>query len=326
MNKYHVDMDFLRDPKNEEIDALRYYENASCFLANYLLADSNLCSSKLCAHIDSVLHDWQFLPEGRIQRGDFFELLVAGAVGKALYFLEMPAAKGQMRKELLRLANDVEQFIGNYYLFSLVGLLASKGNNVEFVEERNTKTPDLRITNAFGYYYIEANARQPHWVISDNTQKRQQIKALIEEKRPKFNNPCFRPGIIAGEVTLITSIYDSEGTQSSIKLLRDTQETLSPGITLYYLDRDPGWQEIEANINSMLRHVVEEYSLQDNKDYVAGIYLSIVRQVYISGTSYYAPRGALLLVDSKETAEKCSALNNVIYVVNKESVRKQFAS
>lgn len=328
MPKYKVDVSLLSDPTNEETHGWNYHLNGANFFTNYLMSDEKLRCSSILAKCEDILAYWYKRPEDRAPDPNYEQLLAVmalGVMGKALFFLDDPIPKGQLRNELLRFTNDPKQLIGNFFLFYLVGLLASQKCKVDFVIEESGKTPDLKILDGSFSYFIEANARQPCRAIDDLKCQRRQIKALIEEKLPKFSEVQYRPGIIAGEVSRVIPLFGPDGSQCHEKLLNETKELLPSGVKIYHLDRDENWSKRPENADSMLLHVVEEYALQDDKDQIAGIFLSVFRQPYINsaGSRTTFPRAGVLVIDHREDAIRYAALSKTIYTVNKAEVRQQ---
>ncbi|OHB69036.1 MAG: hypothetical protein A2W23_02410 [Planctomycetes bacterium RBG_16_43_13] len=329
MPKYKVDVSLLSDLINEETHGWEYHLNGANFFTNYLLSDKKLRCSSILAKCEDVLAYWYKPPEDRAPDPNYEQVLAVmalGVIGKALFFLDDPIPKSQLRNELRRLANDPKQLIGNFFLFYLVGLLTSQKCKVDFVIEESRPTPDLRISDGPLFYFIEANARQPYRAIDDDVKsQREQIKALLEEKLLKFSDKRYRPGIIAGELSRVISLYNSDGCQCGPKLLRVTNEQLPPGVKIYHLERDAEWSRRGENVNSLLHHVVEEFALQDDKDQIVGIFLAVVRQPYINstGSRLRFPRTGLLVIDHREDAERYAALSKTIYTVNKAEVRQQ---
>lgn len=328
MPKYKVNVSLLSDPINEEAQGWEYHLNGAYFFTNYLISDEKLCCSRILAKCEDVLGYWAKRPEDRAPDPHLEQVLAVmalGVIGKALFFLDDPIPKGQLRNELLRFANDPKQLIGNFFLFYLVGLLASQKCKVDFVMEESGKTPDLKISDGPSFYFIEANARQPCRPIDDVKSQHRQIKALIEEKLPKFSEVQYRPGIIAGEVSRVIPLLGPDGSQCHVKLLNETKELLPSGVKIFHLDRDAKWSKRAGNTNSMLCHVVEEFALQDDQDQIAGIFLAVARQPYSNSTGSRMgfPRGGLLVIDHREDAKRYAALSKTIYTVNKAEVRQQ---
>lgn len=330
MAKYKVDHSFLNNISNEEIHAIKYHLYGTCYLANYLLTNDTLRKSELYSSIQNIINYWSIPAKYRNYEHEQENLaltLLFGLVGKALFFIDNPTPREQLLKELTRFCNDHQQFIGNYFLFYIAGLLASQNYTITFLpEEKGLKTPDIRAAKNNSVLFIECNARQPQNIIDNQQKIRQQIKALIEEKLPKFEESRFHPGVITGEVTPVVSLLNNDGKQTHLQLLHDTVEYNQSGQTLFHLERDPDWLTYPYNQNTILKHLVEEFALQDSRNNAAAVYLAIVRQIYKSESSYFAPRAGLLLLDSREDPTIYTGLSNQIYIINKNLIRKQLGA
>lgn len=249
-----------------------------------------------------------------------------GIIGKALYFLKQPLTQAQFKRELMRYASRPDELIGNHYLFYLAGLLAEKGYTVNFVPESTFPTPDLEINKSGSTYFIEANARQRRRIIDDPTDLRNQIKALIEEKRTKFRDTHFRPGIIAGEVSPLVPLFNKDKDQRTLNLNAQAIKRLPSGTILYDLSQDNDWHNNPDNIGGVFQCLVEEYALQDTDNRLDGVFLSISRQIYQEGDELEYPRAGLLILDKNSAATLYEGLIKQIYIIDKTEIQNRLSS
>ncbi len=328
MPTYKVNTAILDKAQNETKKSFDYHFNATCFLCNFLESDQQLIKSELFKILNDLLKYWSTSPEKRESDNiikHINSIMEYGIVGKALYLLKQPTTQAQFKKELLRYANRPDELIGNNYLFYLVGLLAEKGYTVNFVPESGIPTPDLEIQGPNGNYFIEANARQPRRIIDNSTQVQTQIKTLIEEKRIKFRDTCFRPGIIAGEVSPLVPLFNNKGQQRALNLDAKTIRHLSSGTTIYDLSQDNDWHNNPDNIGGVFQYLTEEFSLQDTDNRLDGVFLSISREIYQKEDKLAYPRAGLLILDQNANPNLYEGLVPQIYMIDKSEVQKRLS-
>jgi len=266
---YKVNGLILDDPTNEEGPlALDYYLNACGHLLNVLNADPKLRKSPLADLLGEVFAFFETEPSERDnsraeEEAEWVGLF--GVVGKALWFLRNKD-DAQLRLELKRLATEPSRVIGNRYLFYIAGTLAAKEYDIEFVTEQSgaaLKTPDLRASKAGKNTWIEANAKNP--VISVDTPRRLafMVRDIIAEKKLKFTNPAYSPGLIVADISPSDHLVNESGVSPQIKLLQSVLLPLPNGGFLYRLYEDPGWSTQPENSGNVVAYILDEFSQID---------------------------------------------------------------
>jgi hypothetical protein len=85
---------------------------------------------------------------------------------------------------------------------------------VGFVPEagkQNRKTPDLWADKNGKRILIEANAKQPVRTIDSPEREWQLIRDILEEKKQKFSEAIYAPGLIVADVSPITHRINKPG-------------------------------------------------------------------------------------------------------------------
>jgi len=319
---YKVNELILDDPSNEEgILALDYYLNACGHLLNVLNADPKLRQSPLAGLLEEVFAFFNTEPSDR-NSSEAEEtakwLGLFGVVGKALWFLRKKDDP-QLRRELTRLATNPQEVIGNQYLFYIAGTLAAKGYDIEFVSEQGgsaLKTPDLRASKAGKNTWIEANAKNP--VIAVDTAQRLawMVRDIIAEKKLKFTNSGYSPGLIVADISPADHLVNETGTVPQIRLLPNVREPLPNGGFLYRLYDDPDWRTHPENNGNIVAYLVDEFSQIDrSKYYVFQCLITLTRRVFKSDGRMAFPQYHLLVVDRSAELDALTELARIVYVV-----------
>ena len=319
---YDVNALVLDNPANEDGPlTLDYYLNACRHLLNVLHADPRLHRSELAALLEEVFAFLEVEPSERdsSEAEEVAKWLgLFGVVGKALWFLRKKD-DAQLLRELTRLATEPRQVIGTQYLFYIAGTLAANGYDVEFVAEQGgvaIKTPDLRASKRGKITWIEANAKNP--VVAVDTVQRLAwlVRDIIEEKKMKFTNSVYSPGLIVAEISPAQHLVNESGVVPRIALLPDIRKPLLNGGFLYRLYDDPEWNTRPENNGNVVAYVVNEFSQIDRaKHHVYQCLITMTRRVFKSGNQLAFPKYHLLVVDRSAERDALTELARIVYVV-----------
>jgi len=213
----------IADPSAENTSTLEFYRHAVGYLLHVLKRDPYLSSSLLATAGERALNFWSLSPQDRQQSkvaDAAMDLHVLGTIGKAVFRcggIDNP----QLRKELIRLVETEYGLLANYYLFYVAGTLGAAGYGVQFVSEepkKGARTPDLLASKADRRAFVEATVKEPVRAIHSTEQLGHVIRDVFEEKRRKFMDVRFTPGLIAFDATPIAN--------------RAGQSDLAPGVRL----------------------------------------------------------------------------------------------
>lgn len=323
-----VDESILNDPSNEIKDSLGYYVNAAAHLLKVLSSDKKLRSSELFKFNEKVLDYFHSEPANRRDRNlariRAEDISVLGTVGKVLWYLDI-TKDYQLRKELLRLANERNALVGNYFLFYLAGTMAAKGFAVTFVLEQGKnqqKTPDFLAEKNGRRIWIEANAKQPTLPVNTPEGLKRLIRDIIGEKCQKFTNPKFSPGMIVADISTVDYLMNEGGTNKGLRMRRNLMKpfgTASDGF-LYPLYADPDWDSQPENQGNVFAYLVDEFSRIDRSKYhVYQCMVTITRQVIqVDGTIQF-PKMHQLIVHKDAEQEALAELSNQAYVIDSKT-------
>ncbi len=316
-----VDVGILNDPSKEESATLDYYLNACAHLFNVLSDDPSLRSSPLHELLQQIFATFQTPRENRNEK-DAIEatkwLALFGSVGKALWYLR-PTADPQLRRELTRLANEPKQIIGNQFLFYIAGTLAASGHEIQFVAEQGKseqKTPDLRASRTGKNVWIEANAKQPVTIINTPEKLSRLIRDIIAEKKLKFSDPKYSPGMIVADISPADHNVNEAAGIPGIKLRAELRKPLPNGGFIYQLFKDAEWEQQPENRGNVVAYIVNEFRAIDrSKHHVFQCLITLSRRVLQSDTALAFPKYHLLVVERSAEADALIELAKIVYVV-----------
>jgi hypothetical protein len=286
-----IDDKVLSDPANEETSALLYWLNAVGHLLNVLDEYPRLRKSPLHGQLLSIMRFWATNPQERDKakaKSELQKLASFAPVGKALWYLDHEKDP-QLRLELERLATDPESLVGNQFLFYLAGTLAAQGHALAFVPEKGKhgqKTPDLCAEKNGKEIWIEANAKQPKRTVDTPERLWQLIRDVIAEKKQKFSDPAYSPGMIVADVSPAHQLASALGTAGRLKLRADLCRPLPPSSRteegfLYRLSEDPEWELLPENQNNVFSYVAREFAEIDRAKYhVSQCLMTVTREVW----------------------------------------------
>jgi hypothetical protein len=322
--KIPVETSLLRNPTSEELDTRRYWIEASASLFNFAIEDPELSQMPICAQLAALMTFWRTEnPQATAQSLEdaALDLSYFGPVGKALWYLP-DKSDPQFRKEIKRFATDPPNAIGTHYLFYIVGTLASHGYQVGFVPEAgkaSRKTPDLWAEKDGQRTWIEANAKQPKRPIDSPEKVWQLIRDIITEKKQKFSEPIFAPGLIVADVSPIADQINRGGTLGSAPLVRtrsDCCEPLPLNGFICRLYQDVEWSSRPENRDNIFAFLVQEFAAIDRQKHnVEQCLVTVSRRVVRVGNNLAFPRQHQLVITRNAEKQALSELSRFIYVV-----------
>lgn len=321
----YVDKLILAIPSNEESNTREYWLNACAHLLNFLALDSELITTPLFHHTKNLVDFWRTRSHnaGSEDLEDAaLDLSYFGPVGKAVWYL---AGKNdpQFLKELKRLAVAPDTEVGNQYLFYIAGTLAANGYNVGFVPERGNdkkKTPDFWVEKDGKRTWIEANAKQPRRKIDSPDKVWQLIRDVIAEKKQKFVDPVYHPGLIVADVTPIAEHINDIGSVGSGKWIKTDERVCRPlnpsGGLICRLYDDVDWASQPENQNNIIAFLVQEFAGVDRTKYhLSQCLVTISRRAVRIGKNLSFPRQHQLIVDRNDEANALTDLSRHVYVI-----------
>jgi len=316
-----IDETILNDPSHEERSTLDYYLNATAFLLNTLDDDPNLRTTKLHRDLWSVISYLSSDDDRDTVQARKAAKWVSyfGPVGKALWHLR-DKSDPQLRRELTRLAAQPRQVVGNQFLFYLAGTMAGKGFDIVFEGDIGTKkkTPDFAATKLGKTTWVEANAKQPRIAVDSPVRISRMIRDLIAEKKLKFSDSRYVPGLIAADVSAADYTVNELGLPPNVKLREDLirQVPMRPGSFVYRVNEDPEWNEHPENRSNVVSYLIDEFASIDRSRYnVTQCLLTITRTVVEQGGMLAFPKRHLLVVHRSAEADSLFDLANLVYVV-----------
>jgi len=322
--KIPVDETILANPANEETNALPYWIEACAYLFNLIIGDPDLSRLPIGDQLHALLSFWRTkrLSAARADLEDAaLDLSYFGPVGKAVWYVT-DKKDSQFKRELMRFATDAASAVGNHYLFYIVGTLAANGYKVGFVPEagkQNRKTPDLWTDKNGKRIWIEANAKQPVRTIYSPEREWQLIRDILEEKKQKFSEAIYAPGLIVADVSPIAHRINKPGTVNAAPLVKTNANCCQPlpgGDFLCRLYDDPDWASRPENRDNIFAFVVQEFAAIDrNKYHVDQCLVTISRRVVITGNNVAFPRQHQLIVTRRAEASALTELSRSVYAV-----------
>lgn len=320
-----IDAAVLDDPSNQEKKPFVHYVQAVAHLMNVLHATPELRKSWLYDQVASLISFWHADPRDRNNEkahDAFLDLAWFAPVGQALWHMRAKN-DAQLRRELERLATDPEVLVGNQYLFYIAGTLASKGHDITFVPEKGNegkRTPDLRATRGGKSIWIEANAKQPKRTIDTTEKLWQLLRDIIEEKKQKFEDPAFAPGMIVADISTAHHLVNEAGIRPSLKLREDLCRPLGASIDdgfLYRLYEDAEWHMQPENQGNVFAYITELFAAINRQRYhVSQCLITITRQIWRDGRLVAFPRGHQLIVHRSAENDALIDLSRHVYVVD----------
>lgn len=297
-------------------------------LLNFLIKDPKDRESPEITSLERLVHQFRFDstrttdPAEAVVAG----LLLFGMVGKALYFLSKQSHSHQFEEEIRRFLQDLNQVRGNAWLFHTAGMLAASGFTIEFIPESASKTPDYKATRGNIRLFIEANAR------SQSHQSVEGLKDILWNvthgdssagKQLKFSEFQYDPGLIVVDVSNCDVNANSTGLEPNLKLRTDAFVTSNLNGQIYDLSRDPDFFAQRENVGNLIEfsiryfHDLAAINRYHVRALLVGISLGI--RANASGAIISAPKGSVMVVDSRYPQLALQELSRSIYIVDTQS-------
>jgi hypothetical protein len=326
-NIYQYDAKRIEDRTLEEAEPTAYSVQCCTFLDEYLEKRPDLANQEIRQKVRELL-DWMWTDPAERHAGSTqdvaIDLHLFGLVGQALYFLSMQPQSPQLREEVRRFFSDINQVRGNAWLFYTAGMFARAGFEIEFIAElggQALKTPDFRATRKGLTVYIEANAR------SQALSKIDDIATLLWDvmhgsgsngKQLKFVDAQYNPGLIAVDVSRCDVNANSTYLPPFVKLRPDALVTQNAQGFVYDLRKDPDFFAQLENSGNLVEYAIRYFHAMAEKNLyqVRAILIGMALKIVIDGDKVIAPKGSVLIVDSRYPELALQDLSRGIYLVD----------
>ncbi len=311
----------LNDPGHVEHPTGDFYLHATGYLANWLHNERGFQDTWLHKQSISLLDYLETPKEERnhdAAEGAMLDLHLFGTVGSMLFRLSGHPSP-QMRKALARFANNQNELVGNFFLFYLADRLAGADHQVDFVPEagkREAKTPDLRTEKNGQRVFLEANAKQPTVEVDTPERLWRMIESLVCEKKQKFSDPAYHPGMIVADISPARYQLNESGAPPFLELRKDLAEPVPGGGFYYHLYNDPDWKQRAGNDGNVFSYLVEQFLDIDRTRYgVQQCLVTVTRRVLRNAGSLLFPKYHLLVVDRNAKAQAVLDLARHVFLV-----------
>ncbi len=310
----------LGDPANEERDPVEYYVNGTAHLANWLSNHGLEGSGVFREAVDLLDYFSRDVADREPGRAVTAATALAelGTVGAAAYLLR-DRQNNQMRTELERYATDADGGAGYFYLFYIAGRLAGRGWKVDFVRESHdpgARRPDLRAERGGAHIFIEANAKQPTIPVETTDRLWYTIRDLIEDKKQKFADPAFQPGMIVADISPTKFDANETGTPPQLELSREHAEPLPESGLIYRLYEDTAWKGRLHNQGNVIAYLVEQFASIDRARFgVTQCLLTVTRRALVTPVGVAFPKLHVLIVERAARANAMLDLCRFVYLV-----------
>jgi hypothetical protein len=315
---YEVDAELLSDWRNEELNPHHYAYFACASLANWVEADGDLRNGRLHQHLTEQLAYWEtdLRDRDRTQaKAHYMDLHLLSFAGRTV-FRKHGLVERQLRRELRRLSDDPNQIVGTQYLFYMAAVLLERDFEVSFVpEERDARTPDLEARKAGRHVFIEANAKQPYRPPMAPGEVQRALQTAIDEKKLKFADPRFSPGMLVVDVTMQYTVPNETGL---VRLVKWHSDALSQqdGANVVRLERDPGWSSRPENTGNIVSYLLDAFASIDRTRYhVQQALLTITRDAWYSGNEMTVPTAHLLVLERGAESNALFEITKLAYVL-----------
>ncbi len=316
-----VDERILKDPIHLEHPTGDFYMHATGYLANWLHNERGFKDAWLHGKAVALLGYLEAPKEERnpeAAEGAMLDLHLFGTVGSMLFRLGGKPSP-QMRKEIDRFANNQNELVSNFFLFYLADRLAGMGHQVDFVPEagrQGTKTPDLQAEKNGHRVFLEANAKQPTIEVDTPERLWRLIESLVGEKKQKFCEAAFQPGMIVADISPARYQLNESGGPPFLELRKDLVEDIPGGGFYYHLYNDPDWKQRAGNDGNVFSYLVEQFLAIDRTRYgVQQCLVTVTRRVLRNAGSLLFPKYHLLLVDRSAKDQAVLDLGRHVFLV-----------
>ena len=344
------DKDVIESTLLEEISPVDYYVECCAFLDEFVTRRPKLASAEVLEVLTSLMsllgHDpgsREFGAAVTIQRlvspfffdnesssgaaaGAVAALLLFGMAGKSVYFLSRQKHSHQFEKEIRRFFVDIPTVRSNIWLFHTSAQLAQAGFQIEFIAETEDPTPDFLATSENLNLFVEANARTPRHRdiegIKDALWNVMHGDAKSGGKQLKFRDPGFDPGLIVLDISNCDVNANDTGLPPHLKLLRDALIADNNLGRIYDISRDPGFFDQPENLGNVVEYAIRYFHKMAAMDryHVRALLVGISMGVRtVEKGVLGAPKGSLMVVDSRYPQLALQPLSRQIYLVDTRS-------
>jgi hypothetical protein len=324
------DPERIEDLAFEEGDSTAYFMECCVFLDEFLDQRPELAGEEIRQKVRDILAWMCADPADRnaaSAQDVAIDLHLFGLVGKSLYFLRNQADAPQFREEVRRLFTDINQVRGNAWLFYMAGIFARAGFAVEFIVElggQGLKTPDFRATRETLTIYVEANARSKQAANIDD------IATLLWDvmhgsgsngKQLKFVDAQYNPGLIAVDVSRCNVNANSTNLPPFLKLKTDALLAQNSQGFVYDLRKDSEFFKHLDNTGNLVEYAIRYFHAMAQKNLycVRAILVGMALKIVVQGDTVSAPKGSVLIVDSRYPELAIQNLSRAIYLVDTQN-------
>jgi hypothetical protein len=143
------------------------------------------------------------------------------------------------------------------------------------------------------------------------------IRDIIEEKKQKFADPDFRPGMIVADISVADFELNETGTPAFMEQSTRHVEWQPGGGFIYRLYDDQTWGERLHNQGNAFAYLVEQFRDIDRARFgVTQCLLTVARRAYLTPSGLMAfPKFHVLIVDRAERANALLDICRFVYLV-----------
>jgi hypothetical protein len=341
---------FIEKTSLEESSPVDYYAECSVFLDDFLAQRPKLVGAEvreILASLNKVLltdpslRNFDGLATLQRLTGPFLlddgstsepaasvavALFLFGMAGKSLYFLSKQSHSHQFEKEIARLFAGVSEVRSNIWLFHTSAQLAQKGFQIEFIPEGKTPTPDFLATRGNVKVFVEANTRRPAQRdirgIKDALWNVMHGDAKSGGKQIKFRDPQFDPGLIVVDISNCNVNSNETGLPPHLKLRSDAFVNQNRLGRIYDVSKDTELFDQQENTGNVMEFAIRYFHemASTNKYFVRALLVGISMGVMTFEKGILgAPKGSIMVVDSRYPQLALQELSPQIYLVDTQS-------
>lgn len=334
----------------EELSPADYYTECSAFLDDFvaqrpklagaevrevltsltkvLLTDPGLRNFDALATIQRLVSPYLFDDQSSSESAASVvaALFLFGMAGKSLYFLSKQSHSHQFEKEIARLFVSMSEVRSNIWLFHTSARLAQEGFQIEFIAETEKPTPDFLATRGDVRVFVEANTRIPVRRdiagIKDALWNVMHGDAKSSGKQIKFRDPQFDPGLIVVDISNCDVNSNETGLPPHLKLRSDALVVQNELGRIYDISCDPEFFDQPENTGNVVEFAVRYFHMMAsvNRYHVRALLVGISMGVRTFEKGVLgAPKGSLMVVDSRYPQLPLQELSRQVYLVDTQS-------
>ena len=344
------DKDVIEKTALEDLSPADYYTECCAFLDDFLAKRPKLAGAEVREVLTSLLNvlltepdlrNFDALATMRRLVSPFFldnqsssesaaslvaALFLFGMAGKSLYFLSKQSHSHQFENEIARLFVSMSEVRSNIWLFHTSAQLAQAGFMIEFIAEAETPTPDLLAIRKDVRVFVEANTRAPMRrdiaAIKDALWNVMHGDAKSSGKQIKFEDPKFDPGLIVVDISNCDVNSNETGLPPHLKLRSDALVIQNEQGRIYDISRDPEFFDQPENTGNVVEFAVRYFHQMAavNRYHVRALLVGISMGIRtVEKGVLGAPKGSVMVVDSRYPQLALQELSRQIYLVDTQS-------